>query len=254
MRQQLVLAMAALAVPTITAAEPVSGRLMRQSDGSVLTYDCRASGLDRVTCDFVQVMFTRDDGTFPAGLDAAVEDALNSETGLVRASCPTLPLDEMRLAVETDEPLPTVPDTDLQALRDDPEGAGRFTIALIRLCEEKSREAAVNLASVAEQIGSITCHVSINRYSQTFARVEDDLWVTDSAPAGTCGVIDTSRFVGSLAGSDGTPILWDLEASKVITNPTGQDFLGINCSDLDQSSSTFTWKSGSSRLECMYVR
>lgn len=254
MKFQAVLLITVLFAPGATDAEPLSGRLMRASDGSVLVYDCTGAGLDRITCNFTQVMFTRDPPMPAEDLDATIEEVLSDEGGLLKSSCPLLPLDAIRLAIDTNEPLPVVEDMDLKAMRDDPEGAGRFARGLIRLCEEQSREAAADLLAVLDSLNAQTCYVSINRYSQEFTRVENDLWVADSAPAGTCGAVDTSRFLGSPLTLGEEPFFWDLEASKVITNPTGRDVLGNSCSDLDQTPSTFSWRSSNARAKCTYVR
>jgi hypothetical protein len=199
-------------------------------------------------------MFMHDPPMSSEDRDAAIAEVLNDEGGLLKSSCPQLPLDAIRLAIDTNEPLPVIDDLDLEAMRNDPEGAGRFARALIRLCQDQSQEAAADLLGVINDISAETCYVSMNRYSQDFIRVENDLWAVDSAPSGTCGAVDTSRFIGSAITPGEEPFFWDLESSKVITNPTGQDVLGISCSDLDQTSSTFSWRSSNAKTECTYLR
>jgi len=109
-----------------------------------------------------------------------------------------------------------------------------------------------------------TCQVSSNVFTQTFKYVQDytsnsGAWVVQSQPEGPCGIVQLSRFEPVITKIGDTNYTnWNYIAKKAITNPKGQAFLELKCSNLDQNEYVYDWQSSTQeddlyRLGCDYI-
>lgn len=98
-----------------------------------------------------------------------------------------------------------------------------------------------------------------NTFEQTFKLVSPGgnakiSWVIESQPSGPCGVVQLSRFESETTKiGNSTYVDWNYVARKAVTNPSGELFLGLQCSGLDQGEYFYDWRSEVHQMSCDYI-
>lgn len=106
----------------------------------------------------------------------------------------------------------------------------RMLKAWAEFCKTKSKESFLNAIRPELEKKMRTCDVSSRKYEHRFRRVLDDrkgiTWVSDYPPAGSCEVLDLSRF-------ERGEVTWNLVERQVVLNPQAQDsILRKPCKDV----------------------
>ena len=238
--------------PLPAMSQPNAGSLVGKVDGDPMYYECLATqDSNKINCDFVQVLLSNKEK--PEDLEAAlstIPEILADEAGEMEELCgATLPqlsgilaLLERGESIDPDTPVPADP-ADVEYMR-------TSVVALQNLCQDRTAENAEALLRLTHERAAKTCTAFINKYSQSFVKVSEELWVVESAPAGPCGIIQTSRFV---VPKEGAGFLWEYIAQKVVTNKTGTTEMGVQCSDLDEREVLYSWRGGPQRIDCTYI-
>jgi hypothetical protein len=99
------------------------------------------------------------------------------------------------------------------------------------------------------------CRVGSHHWKETFryqASGAGPAWISDSEPRGDCGVVQLNRF--ELAKDAATSTFWNYVSRKAVSNPTGELLiLGGKCSNLDEGTYSYTWKSRELYLSCKKI-
>lgn len=233
-------------------AQPTIGSLVGKVDGDPMLYECVDAGEpNKIKCDFVQVLLSNKES--PEDLEEALKaipEIVADKDGSIAQMCAG-GLSDASTALAALERGETLPDgseppknaEDLQTMR-------RFLEVLQNLCADRSAETAEAFLRLAHEQASKTCTAFINKYSQTFVKVNDELWVAESSPTGECGIVQMSRFV---MPKEGSGLLWEYIAQKAITNKAGTTDMGVQCSGLNESETLYSWRGGSQRIDCVYI-
>jgi hypothetical protein len=232
--------------------QPSFGSLIGSVEGDPMHYECTsvdASG--KIRCDFVQVLLSNNEG--PEELESAlatIPEIIADADGSLLAMCKDYLVD-MKEAVEKFERGETLDDgTSPPKDPEDLDGLRSMLAVLDATCTDRTSETIEALLRFLHEREAITCRPTINKFNQTFVEISEGLWVVESSPTGACGIIQTSRF----KLPEGAPAsLWEYTSQKVITNKAGVIAGGLHCSMLDETPILYTWKSGSQRINCMYI-
>lgn len=244
----------------VTNAGPSSGTLIGNTDQDVLNYECKELGgnSDKITCSFVQVLLRKK--TTPEELASNLAD-LDREfdaeeiTDLQSMMCSMSEHLNAIITGNVDTPIEGIDPTDLVRAHKDYKSAHPKNQANLTkmasdahsICDNPNREAFVKLFTNIHKQDSRTCRVLVNKYTQTYVRISDTLWAVESTPSGTCGVVNTSKFIGL----DQHSTLWEHETSQVVMNKEGGGLL--SCADLDESKDLYTWRGGQQYLGCEFI-
>jgi hypothetical protein len=108
-----------------------------------------------------------------------------------------------------------------------------------------------------------TCRIGSNGWKEVFVRSKgieagnvgvSNTWVTKAEPSGACGVLLANRWEIDTSESARKFKFWNYIARKVVTNPAGETFLGMKCSELDESTYRYVWQSQEIGLDCRTVK
>jgi hypothetical protein len=231
---------------TVLAEEfpPTSGTLIGSRDGDLLDFDCTPLGTDKISCDFVQVLLTNKSndaklseslGTIPQLLEELQSESLCEVFEARKALLRGETVEDSKASEEAQKMIEGEQELSSKASPQMLEKMNKFYGAIDKLCLEKDENAARELLVLSHESSAEICEPFFNRYTQTFVRVDQNLWVVESSPLGSCGIVNTSR----LYGDPKYPFLWNYEASKIITNKSGTDV--VPCSGLDERPQTYAW-------------
>jgi hypothetical protein len=225
-----------LASLAVTAAQgqsydgPTNGTLVAEN-GGLLNFECVPEEDGKARCDFVQVLFSRnemnalgDDYQSYANDPQAKEEVCELST-YFRSYVQGQPF-EGALDSPQFEDLP----------EDDKEKILTSTDYLEKLCSTHSEEDFQKFIEYSNESSQKQCTAMVNKYSQTYQRVNEEMWVVVSEPSGLCGVINTSHFMRYQDYS----FLWSHAASKIVKNRSGTTEFGIACADLDETVSEYS--------------
>jgi hypothetical protein len=239
----------ALASIAITAAHaqsydgPASGTLVAEN-GGLLDFECVPEQDGKVHCEFVQVLFSRNEMT-------ALGDDYQSYANDPQAQEEVCELSTYFSSYVQGVPLEGAQDApQFQSLsNDDKEKILTSTDLLAKLCKTHSEEDFQRFIDYSNEASQKQCTAIFNKYSQTYQRVNEAMWVVVSEPSGLCGVINTSHF----SKDQKYGFLWSHSASKIVKNRSGTNEFGISCADLDETESEYS-ASKSIELNCETLR
>lgn len=242
---------------------PTSGSLIGDISSDILHYQCNPLSTypPTVECDFVQVLFSKKSS--PEKIEdelLRVEQFLEGlANGGAEALCKQIAPMRAFYNGQTDFEIPEDWDAD-----DFSESIERFKKmhpmaiedtkksidAMQSVCEQPSRENIEKLIRIEHEKDVRTCKSFVNKYSQIYVKVSDGIWVVKSEPTGSCGVVNTSKFIADKKYG----VLWEHETSKIILNKDGSLFEGMDCSNLDESKTLYSWKGAPHFLRCDYIQ
>lgn len=242
-------------------AQPISGTIIGNLSTDILNYECLPmdGNPNRLTCNFVQVLLSKK--AKPEGLAALMaqlkaEFESDSDSDFQPTMCSysvhlrsiidgnavavtdITTEEDLRKAIEDYQNAPTQARADME----------RFAVDAETFCAEPTFSNLETIFTNTHEQDTRSCQAFVNKYSQTYVRVSEWLWAVESTPSGVCGVVNTSKFIGSEKYGS----LWEHESSKIIMNKEGQDL--ISCSDLDESKTLYSWKNGTNFLGCDYLQ
>lgn len=254
----------AMGVASYVAAIVISaGRVFAQTDhvlppwtgtlaadgGGILNYQCSKLSEDRISCDFVQVLFYHRD---PIDLsEGNIAEILKDAKSLDESICKVA--DQIKGffatgAVSSNDA--SIPDDFYSAVKSDEFTFRGLAEAGSAFCAEKTAEKLRPVLEIFNEREARSCQMMFNKYQQTFKKVSDRMWVVESEPYGPCGLINTSHFA---LPDDQTGILWEMSASKIVKNPIGKTEFGIACSDLDERMTLYTWRKAI-KPNCVFIQ
>lgn len=237
-------------------SEPFYGTLTGINSGDILDYQCVRISEDKIKCDFVQILFRKEDPSEDRDdMIAAFLESEPDEQELAETCIPferwdnilageIVPEDEHTVAARTiieemEKAKAETPEYYL-ALKAQMDAWGAF-------CINQTAESFGAIIDAAENYAAQTCSTWVNRYSQEFREVDDHTWAVESAPPfGPCGIVNTSKFV-----NDGEyPDLWSYFASKVVTNKEVED--PVPCAELDENENPYLWNAPPVFKNCVF--
>jgi hypothetical protein len=227
--------------------QPLQGLAYNTKEMSALIYECGVAQADRMTCKFTQ-MAVRKKTTAEeikkrlADFDKLPEKERTPDPKLCAEM--TKGLDILEGRRKPDEPMRLKDPRDIA-------NAKKAARAILKTCE--TGDLAVMRKELADQyaLEGRTCRVSAYNYEQTFKRVSDTTtgkfaWVVDEGgPTGECGIVNLSRFERASL-KESSLVVWNYIARKAITNPSAKTMMGMKCSDFDESTYTYLWRSDES--------
>lgn len=205
---------------------PTSGTLVAEK-GGLLDFQCVQSGPDQASCDFVQVLFSRNE---PLQNTSDDYKKFISDTKKIEATCKMSEQFELYMSgASIDAEAGAAPFQELSA--NEQEKLRNLANLIGKFCATKSEEDFRNLINYSNSSSQKQCISMVNRYTQNYRRINDEMWVIASEPSGLCGVINTSHF----KKDPKFDFLWTHSASKLVKNKEGTTEFGIACVDLDES-------------------
>jgi hypothetical protein len=245
--------------PSAALAEglpPSIGTLVGSRDGDLLDFACTPIDSAKITCDFVQVLLSNksNDAKLKESLDTLpqlLEELMSEDFCAVfdarKALLNGATLDDSAISKEAQKMIEGEAQLSRESSPQLVERTGQFYGAIDKLCSNKDVEAARELLVLSHESGAEVCEPTFNRYTQVFVKVDENLWVVESSPSGSCGIVNTSRLYGDLK----YPFLWNYEASKVITNKDGNDV--VPCSSLDERPQIYAWDQPPVYKNCRFI-
>lgn len=246
-----------LASNTFAQVPPTTGTLIGRSDHDILDFECVLNDADKLKCDFIQILLA--DGNGGKTLDDELKNAhqLLKELEENRNFCSSI-----AAYLRIQDPTQEASEDDLLIAREVFENelatnnlhaevrnmVSETLNAFHKVCTEQSLPAAEELVKLSFRQAARTCSPTVNKYSQVFVRVSDDLWVVESTPSGTCGIINTSRFVRSEQFPE---LMWDYQASKIITNKAEK--ANAMCAMLDEGTYSYSIFDGPHYANCVFI-
>jgi hypothetical protein len=238
----LLVAATAIITSSVYAGEwPLTGLIFNTKDQASITYDCSRHG-EVLDCEFAQV------GVRPkldaAGLRKKLADGANEKLEpMDKKACALIPAyiawGEGRGPKPAKVTTFKYPEQTADALR--------VLKAIAPYCESQTRENANAMLRASLDVDLRTCVVHSWTFKQSFTLVSDPgtgkkSWVVKSAPNGACGTVQLDRFEAETIsfGSAGSLPGWKYIARKAVTNPAGEAFPGVKCSDLDEGIYEYT--------------
>lgn len=223
------------------AQTPNIGTLIGTNDGDVLNYECYPISTSRISCEFVQVLLTHRDAIEPSPENAR---QLLEEVGQNEQICAvfgrlselqsghSIPADSLsKEARQIFENLKDYKEKNPAYYEVEKENLAAFQ----SFCISPTLASAQRFLQESANLAAITCEPFVNKYSQNFVLVDTGLWVVESKPTGSCGIVNTSKFIAS----ELSPNLWSYIASKTITNKNGNSV--ISCDKLDETEQPYPW-------------
>jgi len=239
-----------------TSAEPIYGKLTGINDGDVMDYECVRIPEGKIKCDFVQVLFSKDEPEQDrASFIAVLNDEGAAKNELAEMCAPfdrrdeilagdTVPEDELTLGARS-----VIEEMRKAEAETSPEyfAALKASLdALANFCSDPNAKTANIVFDVSDEYAARTCSPWVNRFSQEFRETDEQTWVAESVPLGPCGVVNTSKFV-----NDGQyPDFWSYFASKIVTNKDGDGILP--CDELDENVQPYLWNAPPIFKNCVF--
>lgn len=246
----------------VLAGGPTSGTLIGSASGDLMDYECLQSSSERLTCEFTQVMLRKGANEEDWVRDLALIPKMIQDPKEMQnfdATCANflLPMERGFINGFDDEIWDALTGVDDRAeleeqIAKEDDFLKEFVFKGAAFCRSKTSESAIEFFRVGHERALQTCSPFFNKFSQSFVKVSEELWVVESAPSGGCGIINTSRFTTDAENSKYG--LWSYYASKIITNKVGKATSGISCEIFDESINEYKWNADSNRVDCVYLK
>lgn len=231
---------------------PGLGIVYHMTERSSLTYSCKKTNPEQLSCEFVQSSI-RPKATIQE-LPAFIE---NSRKQFVAQKTPGDECKTFRDMVDVLEGTKPAPDPKGLASMTPVQKADGLSLgkAGLAYCAKPNVENVDAMARLMHERDRRTCTVSTNAFKQTFRKADagaDSAWIVQDKPSGPCGVVQLSRFEPE-KGSTGYKF-WKYIARKAITNPSGELMLGGKCTGLDEAPYIYHWHAKEHQLSCDYFQ
>jgi hypothetical protein len=249
---------------------PTNGIVYNVTENHAITYQCRPSQNQTLTCDFNQTIVRKK--AKPSDLDQKLQQARENYTEFSKEADAECHKIEQLVTVIRDTSLDPAKYVDLTAKGTDPQAFKESILklrkqlaehsdaiavmdALANFCKVRTEDSFLDMTRVEQSIAEQTCVISSNAFTQTFVRLPSaqDAWVVQDQPSGECGVVQLSRFEKAKT-SIPSFVAWRYIARKAVTNPGGE-IMGGQCGKmLDQSEYVYDWQqTRDPRLGCEFI-
>ena len=239
------------------SSEPLAGTLVGTKDADILNYECLSQSDGKLSCSFVQVLLSNNSDEAKLQESLLKIPELLSEPSDVLDSCKMFSDLESRIeAVQSGKLVDGISDGEFAAAKDmiKSGSAKLFLDQLPKLqafCSSQTPETAEGMLRAFHEMSRTTCTPFVNRYDQTFVKVNENLWVVESSPTGDCGIVNISSFY--LPFPERAATLWNYRSQKTITNKSGTAYGVMECSLLDETETEYRWDSPAVQADCMYL-
>lgn len=131
---------------------------------------------------------------------------------------------------------------------------------LARLCKSPNQASFDALTEHSVKTEARTCKVGSHRWTEVFQLTPNiygsgsvtPVWTSKDSPSGPCGTVMLNRFE-QVDSATGNLKFWQYISRKAITNPNGE-LPGIGkCSNFDEATYTYSWKSRELYLNCSII-
>ncbi|SEO32613.1 hypothetical protein SAMN04488103_12310 [Gemmobacter aquatilis] len=239
--------------PSISLAQsqPLSGTMIGSSDGDIMSFECELEYENRINCEFVQILISKDKplgqwDKVKSDFVAAWPKENSSEIKEVQAmACEMAKNLELALGSDIN---PAIDEQLRIFVSDDRVRAANLAESSRKSCANPTKENFEPIIYDGYLRGTQTCRPMVNKYNQEFVKISDDVWTVESSPSGSCGAVNTSRFVRDPKAR----IFWNYTASKVITNKSGEALPGIECAQLDEGEYHYVWDAPPKKMDCIF--
>lgn len=236
---------------------PTTGTLIGKSDHDILDFECFPTEANKLQCEFVQILLADKNGGV-----TLEEELTNAPQLLQELEKNTSFCFSVAAYFRIQDPKQEASENDYLIAREFIENeikidnlhvevrnlANEVLAAFHKVCTERNLMSAEELIKLTYLQATRTCSPTVNKYSQLFVKVSDDLWVVESTPSGTCGIINTSRFVRSEQFPE---LIWDYEASKIVTNKAAN--ADAMCAMLDEGTYSYSIFGGPHYANCVFI-
>lgn len=246
-----------VALSSAGSAEPFSGTLIGSKDGDILNYECQTQQDGKLACSFVQVLLSNQSDEEKLQESLLQVPALLEDPSEILKSCEMFSQMDARMqAIEEGRQIEGLSDKEYAVAREWLESGNAELFreqlpALNAFCQQPTKETAEGLFRAFHEMSRTTCTPFVNRYEQTFVKVNENLWVVESSPTGECGIVNISSFY--LPDPERASTLWNYRAQKTIMNKAGKANGLIECSGLDETPQDYRWDSQPVRADCVFL-
>lgn len=246
-----------LLLASAAGAQPTYGTLIGNTDADILDYECVIQDDAKLRCSFVQVQLrNRSDETELAESLLQIPELLADPKEILE-NCKAFSDFKARIdALEAGEKIEGLSaEDDAYFMNYMDSGASDLFIdefpALEAFCQKQTPETADGVFRALHNMSRTTCQPFVNKYDQTFVKVNDGLWVVESSPSSDCGIVNLSSFY--LPNPEFGTTLWNYRAQKTVTNKTGKANGVLDCTLLDETPQEYQWNSPAIRADCMFL-
>lgn len=238
--------------PALAADFPLRGTLIGVEDQDILNFECSVPRNGSIDCEFVQVLLS--DGTNGRSLEEELSRAPDFLTEFKDqpSFCNSVLAYERVLDPDSDH---SKKDTELASQffthqkefkEHHPLVRQQMVGTLADVCKAPTIENAREMIAITYEYSAKTCRPMVNKYSQKFRKVSENLWVVESNPSGECGVVNTSK----LFRENAEDLFWSYEATKVVTNKS--ESASEICRVLDENPQRYVFGTGPYVPNCVY--
>lgn len=241
----------------IAIDHPRFGIINNIKEPSSITYNCSLNDSNILECDITYLLISNktEKSNLPKKLDETKKKFLNNKNALAKTEC-----SDIKLLKDIIDGKKTAPNRDAYKNMSEVSKSDLSTMInlMLNICSAETLENYLALAKFEHNKGVRTCSVFNNSFKLKFRKLNDNnIWVSDIAPYGICGLISVSRFIPEVIEIAGKPsvTMWNYETKKTITNPNGVIY-NKKCQDYFQDSDSlmeFNWHLSEKQISCDYI-
>ena len=239
------------AVQSTSAGEaPSVGILYNTSDRASLTFDCRSSGHEKLSCEFVQTSVRRklNPVELAGKLELARVEFSEKKAGFSEEECQHA---TTLLGILEGKHKPPVGADFSQLSETDRSYAVSLSKAITRFCSDKTLENYIKVSRVEYEKQTKTCLIASNSFKQVFSKAASGAWIVEAQRTGDCGVVRLDKFEAD--ESNGIKF-WNYTSRKAVTNPKATfGLFGLSCSGLDEREYLYSWRKKDPEFSCESV-
>jgi len=241
---------------------PRHGIVYGVSENRSLKFDCKESGPELITCNFILASVVKKTTEDEANAKI-LEEMEKYESVLEELKNEKDLCDMVNLMIDVFEGKKEPPDpvawkkSMLTRNQIETDYMKSRIVNWKNLCDNPTKNNYRKVISAEIIKDSKTCHISSQNYQQTLKHIQDynndtEVWTVKSEPHGACGLIQLDRFE-RVEPSTGH-FFWNYFAKKSISNKNSKTLFGTECADLDENEYAYNWmKPEPIYLGCEYI-